>query len=152
MARSSFYKVILLILVMAIVQILSFLHNFEKVAEENIVPLAEIVDSSFVSIPFWIALIGIIYFLTRKTHSSNTFYTYSRLNISYNLIIFWKALYSLLCIFLLWMVQICLFIVFCQYYTANAGSLIAEHQNIAMAFYLSDFIPSHFNDKLNKRL
>lgn len=140
MARSSFYKVILLILAMALVQILSFLQNYRNMAIENIISLGQIVDNSFISISFLIALFGIIYFLARNTYSTNIYYTYFRLNISFEWVFFWKVLYSALCFLLLWMIQICLFIGFYKYYAANMGLLIPQYQNMSTAFYMSGFM------------
>ncbi len=167
-ARSSIYKVLLILLVMGIVESALFAYRFQEAIEHHeimsgneihltdtgneirystgtdMTKLERLITTSFLPHCFAAAflLITLCLCLPGSEFSSQCGYTLQRLSISEKQIFLLQAIFNIIVYLLLASVQIMLCFSFCSYYAANAPSHTVSTQTVFLSFYRSNFLHS----------
>ena len=149
-ARSSFFKVFLILLAMCVVEIAFFRFELRDALEAY-----EIVGSGMPSLErmfmraatnvyFRIALflISFVICLPGCNFKSNTGYTLRRLSISEGAVFFHQAAYNALIYIMLIAVQLVTVFGLSQYYLSVAPEECISNQTVFLAFYRNDFLHS----------
>ena len=149
-ARSSIYKVLLILLAMCTVEIIFF--HFEL---RNALKAYEVVDSSKVSLEqmfmraatnvyFRVALVlvSIVICLPGCSFKSKTSYTLCRLSVRECITFFYQAAYNTLVYLVLIGVQLIVAFGLSRYYVAAAPAKWVSNQTITLAFYRNNFLHS----------
>ena len=144
MARSTIYKVLLVLLGMAVVECGLFLLVLRRGVTENGMSLESVIESSFAAWVFILAFIVIaaLLFSTGYDAKGRRSYTLLRLSISRRQVFLWQSIYNLCIFLLLWMVQILAALFFCALYVRFAPAEYVTHQTVFLAFYRNDFFHS----------
>lgn len=146
--RSSFYKVLLLLLAMVVAEGVWFCTIIQKVQEkyqagEVMAMLPEIVfEEAHLMVFFAVAVIILTMILScvGRSATGHQEYTWNRLSISSRSIFAWQALYNCGCFLLLWFVQAALAFGLCMYYIKTADEGAVTHQSLFLAFYREPFL------------
>lgn len=141
-ARSSIYKVLLILVGMIAVEAAFF---YNTVMHPEGLNIEEYIDQSQYSLIFKIAyvLITLVIVLPGMNLGSTQSYTLQRLRIKEKRIFWLQALYNTLSYVLLWGVQLVVILVSAMIYQKNLPSAaIWSHQTLFLAFYRSDFMHS----------
>lgn len=149
-AKSSFYKVLLILLAMCAVEVAFF--HFEL---QDSLKAYEVVGSGMASLErtfamaatnayFRVALVltSIVLCLPGCEFKSNTSYTLRRLSISERATFFHQAAYNALVYLILVAVQLVICFGLAQYYIAVAPAEHISNQTVTLAFYRNDFLHS----------
>ena len=144
MARSTIYKVLVALVVMAVAEFGLFYGRMEVWAVGDTYNLETMIDGSHI---LWVfgavfVLITILLCQTGCGFSSKIGYTLRRLSISERMVFVWQALYNSMVFCIFWMVQILLIFVFCRIYVIMAPEGYVTNQTIFLAFYRNDFLHS----------
>lgn len=157
-ARSSIYRVLVVMLFMGIAEAGLFWHGlqetladynnlkgmeaFEKVAD--VLHFEEIIDKNHISWCFAAAFILITFFicLPGTEYQSKTGYTLRRLSVSEKSILLIQAIYNMAVYFILLAVQVLICFEFYSLYTSQIPAEFVGNQTIFLAFYRSDFLHS----------
>ena len=144
MARSSIYKVISVLFLMAVVEYGLFYERMKVWAVGDTYNLEFMIDGSRILWVFGIAFLLITIFLcqTGCGFSSKTGYTLCRLSISERMVFVWQSIYNVMCYSLLWLVQILVVFGICNLYVTMAPEGYVTNQTIFLAFYRNDFLHS----------
>lgn len=143
LVRSTFYKVLLVIIAMLAAQTYMFwnvvMNGQEGKVEEG---LETLVDNSLVIWPLAIGfvLVTVILCLSGCNIGSNQGYTLRRLRIAERTICILQAIYNCICYFLLWASQVALTIGISFMYEKQAA--LFTNQSIVIAFYRNSFLHS----------
>lgn len=141
-ARSSIYKVLLILVGMVAVEAAFFYSTMMHPEGLNI---ESYIDQSYYSIIFKIAyiLVTLVIVLPGMNIGSTQSYTLERLRIKGKRIFWLQALYNTLAYMLLWGVQLMVILVSAKMFEKNLP-LTAEwsHQTLFLAFYRNDFMHS----------
>ena len=141
-ARSSIYKVLLILVGMVAVEAAFFYHTMMHPEGLNI---ERYIDQSHYSLIFKIAyiLVTLVIVLPGMNIGSTQSYTLERLRIKGKRIFWLQALYNTLAYVLLWGVQLMVILVSAKVFEKNLP-LTAEwsHQTLFLAFYRNDFMHS----------
>ena len=157
LARGSFFRILLLLCLMAAGQCGRFLHRLQneitlyesrvqQFAEEaaEITRLEGLFDFSTVSGTFGAVflLVCIVLCLPGCGWGANCGYTLRRLNISERAVFVIQAICNAMMLVLLWAaeVMICLFL--CRAYVHAVDPSLVSHQTVGLAFYRNDFLHS----------
>ena len=146
-ARSSIYKILLIIAAMATVQTSLFLTAFNKqmTAYESGVglpALEQVLDYSDFYLIFIVGFVAIsvLLCLTGTSFSSKTGYTLDRLSVSERAVFFCQAIYNLLVFIILWTAELALCFGLSIYFIKNAPAEAVSNQTIFLAFYRDSFL------------
>lgn len=139
-ARSSIFKVMLLIVVMAVIEAGVFYLRTLDVY----LGLEAAFENSFTKWIFAAAFIGITVILcsTGSEFGSKTGYTINRLSIKETSVFYWQWIYNTLVYFILWAAQIAVSLALCEIYKAMVDPLRITEQTVFLAYYRSDFLHS----------
>ena len=148
-AKSSFYKVLILLLAMIAAEGAWFYKTLLGLQEKRqlegkyTVVLAEAVfeDAHLMGF-FAVAVIGLTVILAYVGRSTigHQEYTWNRLSITPTSIFLWQTLYNTGCFLLLWFVQAALAFSLCLYYVKTAEAGAVTHQSLFLAFYREPFL------------
>jgi len=107
-ARSSIYKVLILLILMTALSTALLSIAFSRIPEWEEPHLELVFDKSGIAICFCIcyALTALCLWLTGCEFGSKTGYTLRRLQISERSVFVWQSLYNTLCFFVLWTAQV----------------------------------------------
>ena len=159
-ARSSTYKVLLVLLLMALAETAVFLFQFwgelanyynllEQVTQGNaeVAYLArpeQLLGNGYISVVFAVAVmaVSVILCLPGCEFGAKTSYTIKRLLVSERACFFWQMLCSLMLYFLVYVVQISLVFGLSQYYICHVPEELVGNQSIFLMFYRSEFLHS----------
>lgn len=150
-ARSSVYKVLLILITMCAVECALFmgkLHRSIDVAEAldvySSVRLETLIDNSGIKWCFAIAFVFITVILCRAgtEYHSKCGYTLNRLSIGPRYVFLYQAAYNLLIYLLLWATQAALTLALCYYYVMKSPIEIVGNQTVFLAFYRNNFLHS----------
>lgn len=157
-ARSSVYKVLLVLLIMALTELGVFLVVFqgelanyheirqfvneEGVQTANLIRPENLMERSNISWFFAVAgiMVSVILSLPGCEFGSKAGYTIKRLQISERACFFWQVFCNLTLYFLVYVVQIALAFGFGQYYIRQAPSELVGNQSVFLMFYRSEFL------------
>lgn len=147
--RSSFYKVLLLLLAMIVAEGAWFYTTIQGLLEKRqnegkyTVMLPEAVfEEARLMVIFAVAVIVltvILAYVGRST-TGHQEYTWNRLSIPPRSIFAWQAVYNCGCFLLLWFVQAVLAFGLCLYYVKTAEAGAVTHQSMFLAFYREPFL------------
>ena len=137
--RTSFYKVMLIMIAMAGVSGVSFYLNFQKYQGDS---LEQIIDASALSWIWKIAyiLITLVLVLPGCNWGSEQDYTYKRLCIKASRVYLLQRIYYIGAYVLLWMVELAVLMIASAYY-ANVAQGVTN-QTVFLAFYGNAFMHS----------
>lgn len=146
--RSSFYKILLILLAMIVSEgiwfygtIQSLLEKMETGEVTTMTPEVVFEEAHFIAF-FGVALILVVIVLAcvcRNT-TGRLDYTLYRLSISPKSIFLWQAVYSAVCLLLVWFVQAITAFGLCRYYIQTADGSAVTHQSLFLAFYRTPFL------------
>ena len=141
--RSSIYRMLILFLLMAAVEITLFYFAAEHVLLSNTIGLEQMFEKSYIGLVMGATflLMSVQLGLMGCERGSKQSYTLRRLSVSEETVFAWQALFNALAYFMLWAVQLVLVWAMCIYGTAKMG-VLASNQNIFLAFYRNDFLHS----------
>ena len=144
LARSTFYKVLGIIILMCGVEFALFSRAVARARQDGNPGLEYAIEKSWLVFVFIAALLTMVYILIPGIGSkkSNPRYTLDRLRISENWIFFWQSLYNILCFALIILVQTAAAIALCHYYVQFAEDPTVTRHTIFLAFYRNDFFHS----------
>lgn len=142
LSRSTIYKIIALLLLMAVVELGLFWFVFSRGVTEEGFALELLVEQSCI---FWVFAAGFLLLTlllgsTTYEASARQGYTLLRLSISPRWVFFWQCVYNLLCYLLFWAVQLLLVMAMSRIYMAKAAPEFLSGQTVFLAFYRNSFL------------
>lgn len=159
-ARSSIYKVLLVLLLMILAETGAFLFQFrgelanyynllEQVTQGNaeVAYLArpeELLGNGYISVIFAAAVtaVSVILCFPGCEFGAKTSYTIKRLQVNERACFFWQMLCSLMLYLLVYAVQIAVVFGLSQYYIRYAPEELVGNQSVFLMFYRSEFLHS----------
>ena len=149
-ARSSFFKVLLILLAMCAVEFTFFHFELQdalkayEVVGSGMPSLERMFMSAATNVYFRVALvlISIVVCLPGCEFKSNTSYTLRRLSISERATFFHQAAYNALVYLILFGVQLVAVFGLSQYYLSGVPEECISNQSMFLAFYRNDFLHS----------
>ncbi len=149
-ARSSIYKVLLILLAMCAVEVAFFHFELQDALEayevvgSGMASLERLFARAATNVYFRVALvlISIVICLPGCEFKSNTSYTLRRLSVSERATFFHQAAYNTLVYVMLIAVQLVVAFGLSQYYVATVPAECISNQTITLAFYRNDFLHS----------
>lgn len=157
LARGSFWRVLVLLCLMAAVQCTLFLQRLQnelalyesrvqQFADEaaEAARLEELIGGSAVHWSFGAAflLICIVLSLPGCGYGAKCGYTFGRLNISERAVFVMQALYNAMMLFVLWAAEILICLFLCRAYVTAVDPSLVSHQTVGIAFYRDNFLHS----------
>lgn len=142
MARSTVYKIIVLLAVMAAVEGGLFWLALSRGPTSSGFSLERVVQDGRMVWVFGICFLLLTVLLSRACRRISGSYTALRLSVSGGWVAFWQSVYNVLCYLLFWAVQILIAVVLCRLYTARAPAEYVTGQTVFLAFYRSKFLHS----------
>ena len=142
MARSTIYRVIGLLIVMAVAEAGLFWLRFQQGAIDGNFSLEAMFSESRLSWACAACFLFVHVILSWGSYTISNTYTASRLSVSGKAVYVWQCLYNTLCYVLFWMVQILIAIGLCRVYEAMAPAEFVSNQTVFLAFYRSKFLHS----------
>lgn len=152
-ARSSIFKVLLILLSMSIIEIAAFYFELQDAIESylslgsnglQMVSLEKIIDRSAINVYFRIALTltTVVLCLPGCSFKSNTSYTLRRLSVSERATFASQASYNIFAYTILFAVQISVAFALSRYYVISAPAECVSVQTITLAFFRNEFLHS----------
>ena len=140
-ARSTIYKIIGLLLVLALVD--GVLFYFAMGSEPS--GLEDAFTQSRINIAFGVCFPIITILLDRTGYASGgkQEYTLRRLSISERSIFVWHAFYNTSCYIMLWAAQLFMALALCRLYLLRIDPTLTSGQTVFLAFYRNSFLHSH---------
>lgn len=153
LCRTTIFKILALLLVMAAVQGLLFYFAMDTegaVAEAGIgglstgIALENIVTRSHIQ---WVTAAGFLALCIILCYSGCEFgaksgYTWRRLSISEQAVFLWQSAYNTLCLILLWAVQAITVFALCAWFTLRTDPAYFTGQTVFLAFYRDELLHS----------
>ena len=144
-ARSTVYKMLGLFFAMAAAEILLFGLTLRGVPAGPPLGLEAAFDASRVSFAFaaaFLLLCALLCMTGCEYSGSRPSYTLRRLSVSRRTVLFWQSVYNILCLFLLWAVQLFVALLLCRLYMSKADPATVSGQTVFLAFYRNKFLHS----------
>ena len=144
-ARSSVYKVLLLICAMAAGEWALFSLALGRMTPDAPLGLEQVVAQSRISWVWTAALLALCAILSLTgcgLSGSRVSYTISRLSVGEKVLTVWWAAYNFLCLLALWAAQALTALALCLHYTALIDPAYLSGQTIFLAFYRQSFLHS----------
>lgn len=148
-ARSSFYKVLFLLLAMIAAEGIWFYKTIQGMLEKNqtegnfpVMTPEVVFEEAHLMVFFAVAMITLAVILAFEGRSitGHQEYTWNRLSITPKSIFLWQTVYNCGCFFMLWFVQAVLAFGLCLYYVKTAEAGAVTHQSLFLAFYREPFL------------
>lgn len=139
MARSSIYKIFLLMFAMIATETVLFYSALSCSLEDAIFQsrIARVFGI------FFVLLTALLCYTGYET-SSKQDYTLMRLSVPEFWVFLWQSIYNTICYVIFWSVQLLLVIGFCYLYMHKHDYVVSNTQMLFLAFYRSPFIHSLF--------
>ncbi len=144
-AKMSFYKIILIFVILSVLQLSLYGIRLNVVLTEDInnIPMLEETFNFIYPLSFLACLCMVCKVLiSSSNHSEKTAYTVQRLQIGEKAFFYIQTVYNFLMLFALFAVQAMLLFAMCKYYINNAPSELISEMSLFMAFYRVDFLHS----------
>jgi len=147
--RSSFYKVLLLLLAMIVTEGIWFYKTIQGMQENNqtggnfpVMTPEVVFEEAHLMVIFTAAVVVLTMILMCLGRSSTGHqeYTWYRLSITPKSIFLWQTIYNCCCFLLLWFVQAVLAFGLCMFYIKTAETGAVTHQSLFLAFYREPFL------------
>ena len=142
MARSTIYRVLGLLILMAIAEAGLFWLRLQQGAIDGNFSLEAIISESRLSWACAAFFLFVNVILSWGSYTISDAYTAARLSVSGKAVYLWQCIYNSLCYLLFWMVQILIGIGLCRVYEAMAPAEFVSNQTVFLAFYRSKFLHS----------
>lgn len=134
LARSSFWKLLVLMGISMVVQTLWF---SLALSGDVFVSLEEAAGNGSLALPFGVCflLAAALLSATGCDMGARSGYTLRRLSISEHSVFVWQWVYNSLCFSLLWLTESLIAFLLCMFYTKQADTSLISGQTIFLAFY-----------------
>ena len=142
MARSTIYRVMGLLILMAVAEGGLFWLRLQQGAIDGNFSLEAIISESRLSWACAAFFLFVNVILSWGSYTISDAYTAARLSVSGKAVYLWQCIYNSLCYLLFWMVQILIGIGLCRVYEAMAPAEFVSNQTVFLAFYRSKFLHS----------
>ena len=142
MARSTIYRVLGLLILMAVAEAGLFWLRLQQGAIDGNFSLEAIISESRLSWACAAFFLFVNVILSWGSYTISDTYTAARLSVSGKAVYLWQCIYNTLCYLLFWMVQILIGIGLCRVYEAMAPAEFVSNQTVFLAFYRSKFLHS----------
>ena len=142
MARSTIYRVLGLLILMAVAEGGLFWLRLQQGAIDGNFSLEAIISESRLSWACAAFFLFVNVILSWGSYTISDAYTAARLSVSGKAVYLWQCIYNSLCYLLFWMVQILIGIGLCRVYEAMAPAEFVSNQTVFLAFYRSNFLHS----------
>ena len=142
MARSTIYRVMGLLILMAVAEGGLFWLRLQQGAIDGNFSLEAIISESRRSWACAAFFLFVNVILSWGSYTISDTYTAARLSVSGKAVYLWQCIYNTLCYLLFWMVQILIGIGLCRVYEALAPAEFVSNQTVFLAFYRSKFLHS----------
>ena len=142
MARSTIYRVMGLLILMAVAEGGLFWLRLQQGAIDGNFSLEAIISESRLSWACAAFFLFVNVILSWGSYTISDAYTAARLSVSGKAVYLWQCIYNSLCYLLFWMVQILIGIGLCRVYEAMAPAEFVSNQTVFLAFYRSNFLHS----------
>ena len=142
MARSTIYRVMGLLILMAVAEAGLFWLRLQQGAIDGNFSLEAIISESRLSWACAAFFLFVNVILSWGSYTISDTYTAARLSVSGKAVYLWQCVYNTLCYLLFWMVQILIGIGLCRVYEAMAPAEFVSNQTVFLAFYRSNFLHS----------
>ena len=142
MARSTIYRVLGLLILMAVAEAGLFWLRLQQGAIDGNFSLEAIISESRLSWACAAFFLFVNVILSWGSYTISDTYTAARLSVSGKAVYLWQCIYNTLCYLLFWMVQILIGIGLCRVYEALAPAEFVSNQTVFLAFYRSKFLHS----------
>lgn len=146
LARSTIYKVLGLLLALALVE--GALFHLALVSngsgDSGFVSLERAFAQSRIPIVFGVCFLVMTILIERTGHApgSKQEYTLWRLSVSERSVFAWQALYNTSCYIMLWAAQLFVALALCRLYLLRTNPAFTSHQTVLLAFYRNNFLHS----------
>lgn len=148
-ARSTIYKILALLLLMAGAEWFLFRFALDAAlsgagAGLGMTPLEQVLANSRAAWAFAVCFViaTALLCLTGCEYGGKPGYTLRRLSVSERSVFAWQCLYNILCFFMLWAFQVLISYALCKRYVAKVDPALTGAQTVFLAFYRSDFLHS----------
>jgi len=146
--RSSFYKILLLFLVMIVAEGAWFYRTIQKLpvkleaGEVSDLTPEVVFEEAHLMVVFTVAVVVLTMILlcVGRSSTGHQEYTWYRLSITPKSVFILQTVYSCGCFLLLWFVQAALAFGLCLYYVKTADAGAVTHQSLFLAFYREPFL------------
>ena len=142
MARSTIYRVLGLLIVMAVAEAGLFWLRLQQGAIDGNFSLEAVISESRLALACAAIFLFVNAVLSWGSYTVSDTYTAARLSVSGKAVYLWQCIYNTLCYLLFWMVQILIGIGLCRVYEAMAPAEFVSNQTVFLAFYRSKFLHS----------
>ena len=142
MARSTIYRVLGLLILMAVAEAGLFWLRLQQGAIDGNFSLEAIISESRLSWACAAFFLFVNVILSWGSYTISDTYTAARLSVSGKTVYLWQCVYNTLCYLSFWMVQILIGIGLCRVYEALAPAEFVSNQTVFLAFYRSKFLHS----------
>ena len=142
MARSTIYRVLGLLILMAVAEAGLFWLRLQQGAIDGNFSLEAIISESRLSWACAAFFLFVNVILSWGSYTISDTYTAARLSVSGKAVYLWQCVYNTLCYLLFWMVQILITVGLCRVYEAMAPAEFVSNQTVFLAFYRSNFLHS----------
>ena len=142
MARSTIYRVLGLLILMAVAEAGLFWLRLQQGAIDGNFSLEAIISESRLSWACAAFFLFVNVILSWGSYTISDTYMAARLSVSGKAVYLWQCIYNTLCYLLFWMVQILIGIGLCRVYEALAPAEFVSNQTVFLAFYRSKFLHS----------
>lgn len=144
-ARSTIYKIIGILILMATSQIVLFTATLKRMPTSPPLLLEDVIAQSHVHIAcaiLFIALCTILCFFGYERSGSQLRYTINRLSIKEETTVMIWAAYNIFCFIIFWAVQIIISLVLCRMYLSYIEPIYKGSHTVFLAFYRNKFLHS----------
>lgn len=144
-ARSTVYKLLGLLLVMAAVEGALFYLVLNRLLHGELISLEQVVNQSRMPLVCGVCflLLCVMLSLTGCEYSGSKLqYTIKRLSVREETTVLWWAVYNTVCFLAFWAVQLLIAVLLCRLYVAKVDPVSVSGQTIFLAFYRDKFLHS----------
>lgn len=142
MARSTIYRVLGLLIIMAVAEAGLFWLRLQQGAIDGNFSLEAMISESRLVLACAAIFLFVNAVLSWGSYTISDTYTAARLSVSGKMVYLWQCVYNTLCYLLFWMVQILIAVGLCRVYEAMAPAEYVSNQTVFLAFYRSRFLHS----------
>ncbi len=143
-ARTTLYKYLCLLVIMAATEIALFTMALRKMITGAPISLEQLINESHINIVCGTCFLILCTLLsmTGCETGSRLRYTLQRLSVSEKASAFWWAGYNAVCFLLFWAAQVMIALLLCRLYVRQIDPVYVSDQTIFLAFYRNDFLHS----------
>ena len=142
MARSTIYRVLGLLIVMAVAEAGLFWLRLQQGPVDGNFSLEAVITESRLVLACAAIFLCVNVVLSWGSYTISDTYTAARLSVSGKTVFLWQCVYNTLCYLLFWMMQILIGIGLCRMYEVMAPAEYVSNQTVFLAFYRSKFLHS----------